>query len=68
MARTSKQNIFKITMHSRDMARRKGRGLKFHDNEKWFKSDFCTFFFIYLVGMLISTEHIICRVLTNHDN
>ena len=29
------------------------------------KSDFCTFFFlIYLVGMVISIEHTICKVLT----
>ena len=32
------------------------------------KSDFCTFFFIYLVGMVIAIERTICRVLTNRDN
>ena len=34
MARASEQNIFKIPTSSRDMAGRKGGGLKFHDNEK----------------------------------
>ena len=46
------------------MAGRKGRGLKFHDNKKCFLH----VFLIYLEGKVISIEHIICRVLTNHDN
>ena len=46
----------------------RGGGLKFHDNEKWFQKWFLHSFLIYLVGMMISIEHIICRVLTNHDN
>ena len=41
--------------------------MKFHEKKKCFKSDFCTFL-IYLVGMVISIEHTIRRVLTNHDN
>ena len=45
-----------------------GGGLKFNDNEKWFKKWFLHFFLIYLVGMVKSIEHIICRVLTNQDN
>ena len=32
------------------------------------KSDFLHVFLVYLVGMVISIENIICRVLTNHTN
>ena len=37
MARARKQTILKIPTHSRAMAGRKGRGLKFHDDKKCFK-------------------------------
>ena len=42
LTRASLQNIFKIPMHSREME----GGLKFHDNEKWFKWDILHFFLI----------------------
>ena len=45
-----------------------GGGLKFHENKKCFKKIFLHVFLIYLVGMVISIEHTIRRVLTNHDN
>ena len=68
MASASEQNIFKIPTHSRVMAGRKGRGVKFHDNKKCYKIRFLHVFLIYLVDMVISIKHIICRVLTNHNN
>ena len=44
-----------------------GGGLKFMTMKSDLKC-FLQFFLIYLVGMVISIEHIICRVLSNHDN
>ena len=41
----------------------RGGGLKFHDNEV-----FSVLFLDFLVGVVIYIEHIICRLLTNHDN
>ena len=43
----------------------RGGGLKFHENKKCFKKWFLHVFLIYLVGMVISTKHTICRVLTS---
>ena len=61
--------IFSKFLRTRELWRvDRGGGMKFNENKKCFKKWFLHVFLIYLVGMVISIEHIICRVLPNHDN
>ena len=61
--------LFSKFLRTRELWRvERGGGLKFHENKKCFKKWFLHVFLNNLVGMVISIEHTICRVLTNHDN